>query len=249
MALDHVGRAGGRALHATADCRPLARAAGPPPPCSPAAGLAVDDDTDVATALRAACEALGRPFSPDLVATLEANWFTTAGDLAAMTDADARSLGLPLRLKSALAGLLGRGLEQAYDDDERESSRSDRRGGEGGGAGAASPATGVVLPTVAVQLVDTFLARAEGGKVSGLTSSSSNGGGEARRGGDSAAASSPPTPPPITTNTSSSSSQDDFFQLPIEERQCPLMRRYDNPMTQLPKVSKRGRPEPYALKV
>lgn len=57
--------------------------------------------------MRAACERLGRPFAEeDLVQTLKNNWYGTAGELAAMPDETARSLGVPLRLRSVVAEMM-----------------------------------------------------------------------------------------------------------------------------------------------
>lgn len=81
------------------------------PPC-PASGssqvgdAAISPDTDVSTAIAAACTRLQRPFAADAVAALEGNWYSTAGELAALPDETARSLGVPLRLKAAVAEML-----------------------------------------------------------------------------------------------------------------------------------------------
>ena len=79
-------------------------AAGPAPQ---AMFPSVTSDTDVGEAIRAACAELRKPFPEAAVAALQAEWFNTAGELAALPDDTARSLGVPLRLKHAVADMLG----------------------------------------------------------------------------------------------------------------------------------------------
>lgn len=72
---------------------------------SPSAA-AVTPDTKVAAAISAACEQLGKPFPAAAVQALESNWYSTAAELAALPEETARSLGVPLRLKTAVADML-----------------------------------------------------------------------------------------------------------------------------------------------
>ena len=66
-------------------------------------GIRIPSTTSVEDAIEAACSALlQRPPGPserDLAERLKQHWFTSAGDLAEMTDTQATSLGVPLRLK------------------------------------------------------------------------------------------------------------------------------------------------------
>ena len=71
---------------------------------SPADGLSKSDD--VAYAIHAACAALGQEPDNALIRQLKAADFTTAQELASMTPAEARLLGVPLQLSLAVADLL-----------------------------------------------------------------------------------------------------------------------------------------------
>ena len=67
---------------------------------------ALHSDADVADAIQAACQALGRQSgdAEDGLATkLRDNWYSTAADVAGMSDAQAASLGVPLRLRDTIA--------------------------------------------------------------------------------------------------------------------------------------------------
>jgi hypothetical protein len=59
--------------------------------------------------MHAACLSLGRPFTAaesELAARLHHNWYAKAGDVLTMSDAEATSMGMPLRMKACITALL-----------------------------------------------------------------------------------------------------------------------------------------------
>lgn len=195
---------------------------------SPAAGAPqLTPDADVEAAIRAACQQLGKPFAEDAVAVLHANWYSTAGDLAALPDEAARSLGVPLRLKQAVAELLAAG-----------STDVEAAGMQGGGSDAAATAA-----AAAAALGDTARQLPAGVErlLDGTLPGSGSGGDAAGQSLSAAVA---------ALNASGAAAMEwDQSHLPIEERRCPPMQRFGNRLSDAPAASKRGKAERYALSV
>ena len=91
-------------------------------------------DSSVVDAIKIACTALGRVISSDqereISKKLTDNWFSSARDLAAMTDAQASSLGVPLRLKSFIAEELSQeeGEVLPFDVDKEDEEEEEEEG-------------------------------------------------------------------------------------------------------------------------
>lgn len=181
-------------------------------------------DTDVAAAVHAACERLGKPVPEAAVQALVDNWYTTAGELAALPDETARSLGLPLRLKAVVGELLAQPDVAA----EASSLGSVQAGGGSSAAVALStPRSSSASSSgdeAEVQLSDS---EADGRLAEALEAMRGSGG-EA----DAAAA-----------------AAWDQAHLPVEQRRCPPIRRAGFSRADLPKIVKRSRPRKYALSV
>lgn len=152
------------------------------------------------------------------------NWYTTAGELAALPDETARSLGLPLRLKAVVGELLAQPDVAA----EGSSLGSVQAGGGSSAAVALSTPRSSSASSrgdeAEVQLSDS---EADGRLAEALEAMRGSGG-EA----DAAAA-----------------AAWDQAHMPVEQRRCPPIRRAGFSREDLPKIVKRSRPRKYALSV
>ncbi|KAL4424494.1 hypothetical protein ABPG77_006803 [Micractinium sp. CCAP 211/92] len=213
------------------------------------AGRSLQADTPIVDAVRLTCEQLGRPYASEVAEALLDNWYTTAGELAALPDETARSLGIPLRLRAAVAAALqaseaasiagtlqaegaaattpgGEAQREAAVQHAQQRSRSSSPGGH--------PAEAAAARTSQQQQqegsVGESLQPADDRPASNATSV-----GEASSGSLATAAQ-------RTTATAV-----DPFSLPIEQRRCPLQRRFGNSIVQAPRVVPRSRAARYAL--
>ncbi|KAL4451998.1 hypothetical protein ABPG75_007660 [Micractinium tetrahymenae] len=221
------------------------------PASATAAGTALRPDTPIADAVRLTCEQLGRPFASEAVEALLDNWYSTAGELAALPDETARSLGIPLRLRSAVAEAL-QGSEAA---------------GPTAGVGYTSLAPGAAAGSDVLQDAATqheqqrSRSSSPGGRLAGSAAASAD---QQQQGqqepGGAGESSLPAAAAAVPTSSSSSSSRgslaaaaqqvtaavDPFF-LPIEQRRCPPQRRFGNSAVQAPRVVQRSKASRYAL--
>ncbi|GAB4819278.1 hypothetical protein N2152v2_006324 [Parachlorella kessleri] len=124
------------------------------------AGLSAE--AAISSAIAAACQSLGRvpgPAEAALVERLEENWFQTAADLAEISDADAASLKLPLRLRSQVVLLLHR-RQQQQQQVSAQAAMGQVTDVEPAGeatAGGAAPDGKWTLPEAAELLVSEYL--------------------------------------------------------------------------------------------
>lgn len=235
---------------------PPARAALPPASSVDTGAAVVVHDTNVAVAIRTACKKLRKPYPEEAVAALLDNWYSTAGELAALPDDTARSLGVPLRLKSAVAEMLDAG-----------------EGPDGSAAAAAAPWAGgqqaVTAPQGLLASARQLPAQAERliNDLFGGDGSSTSSNAEGVAGGQQmavaeapAAASSSSSSSPMQQGEEAASSSLaaavaslpaswDWEQahLLIEQRTCPPISRFGHSYADTPKVTKRQRSERYAL--
>lgn len=144
------------------------------------------------------------------------NWYTTAGELAALPDETARSLGLPLRLK-ALVGELLTPPEAATAAAAESSSLGSATAGGSSAAEALAAARGSSASSSEDE-ADEPLADSEADGLAEALEAMRGSGGEA----DAAAA-----------------AAWDQAHLPIEERRCPPIRRAGFSRADVPKVVKR----------
>ncbi|PRW56953.1 saccharopine dehydrogenase isoform B [Chlorella sorokiniana] len=187
---------------------------------APSSSVQLTPDTDVAAAVHAACERLGKPVPEAAVQALLDNWYTTAGELAALPDETARSLGLPLRLKAVVGELLSQ-QEAAAESSSQGAVQTDSSAAEAPDAARSSSASSSgdeADEAVSDSDADSGLAEA----LEAMRGS----GGEA----DAAAA-----------------AAWDQADLPIEQRRCPPIRRAGFSRADAPKVVKRTTPRKYAL--
>ena len=223
-----------RTAAAAAAGRPRKAAAAAQP-----AGLTAD--TDVGAAIHRACESLGRvpgAAEASLVQRLEENWYASAGDVAAMSDADAASLKLPLRLRAQIAALLA----------QQEGGRREQRDAAWASAAAppASPtAAAHLLPEAAEVLVSEFLS---GEAVVPPPAAGAGSGDSKDSSGGSAASSSSSSSSGKTILGPGSLIDHDLDTIPIEERRCPPVWRPERRVAEAPRLTKKGRGAPYALK-
>lgn len=282
---------------------------------SPSAA-AVTPDTKVAAAISAACEQLGKPFPAAAVQALESNWYSTAAELAALPEETARSLGVPLRLKTAVADMLSsrsapptaapaaaRGAAAAVSGQQQAAQPPGSAKGflssamqyfgslmQPDGAArdeppaAARPASqqqpaaaGNSLDGASRQPPTASRSRQRPSKVAhrssldagavtvtatsqGSSSSSSSSLEEMAKAAVSSSLNSADLPMASLPQHSSSSSlgstlpavisgEVSWAALPIEERRSQKMARFNNPFSSAEKVSKRTKPERYAISV
>ncbi|EFN54907.1 hypothetical protein CHLNCDRAFT_135039 [Chlorella variabilis] len=166
---------------------------------SPSAA-AVTPDTKVAAAISAACEQLGKPFPAAAVQALESNWYSTAAELAALPEETARSLGVPLRLKTAVADMLS--SRSAPPTAAPAAARGAAAAVSGQQQAAQPPGSAKGFLSSAMQYFGSLMQ--PDGEVS-------------------------------------------WAALPIEERRSQKMARFNNPFSSAEKVSKRTKPERYAI--
>ncbi len=171
--------------------------------------------------MHAACERLGKPVPDAAVQALIDNWYTTAGELAALPDETARSLGLPLRLKAVVGELLlqpeaaveSSGL-QASGGSSTEEALAAARGSSDASSGDEAEEVLSDSETDSELVEELAAMRGSGGEA------------------DAAAA-----------------AAWDQAHLPIEERRCPAFRRAGFKSADLPRVTKRPVARKYALSV
>ncbi|KAI7842588.1 hypothetical protein COHA_003692 [Chlorella ohadii] len=186
---------------------------------APSSATQLTPDTGVAAAVHAACERLGKPVPDAAVQALLDNWYTTAGELAALPDETARSLGLPLRLKAVVGELLSQpeaaaessGL-QAGGGSSAEEALAAARGSSDASSGDEAEEVLSDSETDSELVEELAAMRGSGGEA------------------DAAAA-----------------AAWDQADLPIEERRCPAFRRAGFKSADLPRVTKRPVARKYAL--
>ncbi len=215
-------------------------------------GRSLQADTPVVDAVRLTCEQLGRPYASEVAEALLDNWYTTAGELAALPDETARSLGIPLRLRAAVAAALqaseaasiagtlqaqgaaattpgGEAQWEAAVQHAQQRSRSSSRGGH---------------PFAEAAAARTSQQQQQEGSV-----------GESLQPADDRPASNASSVSKASIGSLATAAQRttaaavDPFSLPIEQRRCPLQRRFGNSIVQAPRVVPRSRAARYALSV
>jgi hypothetical protein len=189
--------------------------------------------TDIASAIRVVCQHLGRPIPEEVVQALQNEWYSTAGDLVALSDETARSLGVPLRLKSAITELL------------------------------SSSSTAAPAPTSAAQPLEAAAAAAAAAASQLLGSTDAHRGHEDPPAavseqtvgakdsqlGDNGSSLAAALGPSSGSAAGKGRQETDWSVLPIEERRAPKKSRFDHKMADLPRLSQRRRNERYALSV
>lgn len=163
------------------------------------------------------------------------NWFTTAAELAALSDETARSLGLPLRLKAVVGEMLAGSVAAAAAAD---------------GPAAAARAASIDAATQLRQQAEAQLDGSSAAQSLDAALDSSSEGDASEDEGRSGLAEA------VAAMRGSGGAGDaaaaaawDQADLPIEQRRCPPIRRAGFSYTDLPKVTKRTRPQKYALSV
>jgi hypothetical protein len=192
-------------------------------------------------AIEAACHALGRtpgPAEQQLAETLQQNWFSSAADLAAMTETQAAALGVPLKLKSWIDHALAPS-EKAIETITASSSL---------GGGVAIPAAAAAL--FQQQLTLDGEEETSGEEYASFDESDASINPSFIALDDAATAD---TVTGATTSPvigiSSFVEQEGWEDLPIEERICPPLDRFGYNTKTFPKVVTRGRATKYALKL
>lgn len=238
---------------ATGGARGRPRSRGPASAAALPANLPnLNAGADVGVAIEAACASLGRTTGPaeaELVQRLQDNWFQTAADLAGISDADAASLRLPLRLRSQVALLLQAAAAQAAEP-------------LAGAADAGRGPSSGLLPPIAEQVASGYPSAEQapgaapaGSPAASNGSSSSSGsdggasGGQGAGGGTGAGSSAGDATSSELLGASVEAAIDHGLDgVPIEERRCPPVRRAQFRSTLAPKLHNKGRAQPYALK-
>lgn len=187
-------------------------------------------DVSIDLAIEAACRALGRApglSEAELAEKLRANWFSSAADIAQMTDSQASALGFPLKLKAWLTEALASNNSSyateasLYSSVDFEALQTGTRPPETTIAGAISD-TEVESDEESEEIAsskDSFLSPA---RVS--------------------------TPPPAAASLRGAiEEQPGWETLPIEERVCPSKRRFGYLAIDRPNVVSRSRATKYAL--
>jgi len=229
----------------------------------------------VGAAIRAACQQLGRPFATQVASALHDNWYTTAGELAALPDETARSLGIPLRLKAVVVELLAAGSSSGgsggsssgssavQQPEVQQGQLQEQRGGLADGLlGSAAqqvehgaqvehrPMTGSGSSSTSSEQLEANEQASRAGS-SGGSSASGDSDGAAIFAAAMAAAAEEAASSQGGRLTAGAGVEvaADQFHLPIEQRMCPPLGRFEHPGGSSAKVSKRQRPERYALSV
>jgi hypothetical protein len=190
----------------------------------------------VETAIEAACQAFGRTPGPaelQLVETLQQNWFSSAADIASMTETQAATLGVPMRLKLW--------IDEALAPSEKENEASSPSSLGGGTAISAAAAAALFQQQLSLDAVEAsdedvsedYEAADEALDYTNPSSSSQD-----------AAITAEAT---ATANTFVE--QEGWEALPIEERICPPRSRFGHELKARPNVVSRGRATKYALKL
>ncbi|KAI3437936.1 hypothetical protein D9Q98_000380 [Chlorella vulgaris] len=213
LAIGHVGRA----------------CAAPQPRGRPSRRISTS--TDIASAIRVVCQHLGRPIPEEVVQALQNEWYSTAGDLVALSDETARSLGVPLRLKSAITELLSSSSTAA------PAPTSAAQPLEAAAAAAAAAASQLLGSTDAHR----------GHEDSPAAVSEQTVGGRESQLGDNGSSLAAALGPSSGSAAGKGRQETDWSVLPIEERRAPKKSRFDHKMADLPRLSQRRRNERYAL--
>ncbi len=200
---------------------------------------AISGTTEVEQAVRLVCTRLGRTFGPPeahLCQKLQENWYQTAADLAVMPENEAASLGVPSRLRTTLLELLREGKAGAAHTADTAATIVPAVHPEPEAAlvrelDAASESEEPNVLDVAAQaasMLEAFLVQGDEAERQMASGAASTSGRPAGEGGTAAGL---------------------FCDIPIEERKCPKLSRFNNKYADVQKVSRRGRPEAYAIKV
>lgn len=206
----------------------------------------VHADMPVGDAVRLTCEQLGRPFANEVVQALLDNWYSTAGELAALPDETARLLGIPLRLRTAVAQAL-QASEAAGPDAVVDGALQ--------GPGAATATAGADAARDAAMQGSRSSGSLADSAIAGRPTQQQGSRGETSfPAGTNVASSSPSSSRGSNGRLAIAAQQEaaaaiDPSSLPIEQRRCPLQRRFGNSATQAPRVVRRSRASRYALSV
>jgi integrase len=176
---------------------------------------------------------------------LQQNWFSTAADLASMTETQAAALGVPLKLKS----WIDHALAPETDNQEQQLETTSNVGG------------GIAIPPAAAALFHEQLSNSEVAVVDSNESSSGDTSDDYESSDEVDLAvgntlSSTESSVPITAATAAPLTSLDKFidqegweDLPIELRICPPLDRFGYDFKTRPNVVTRGRATKYALKL